>query len=231
MSIEIRQAVPTDAPHIFSIKQAVWPSETSEDQAVSYIADIIALPNHAIRLAFIENVPVGFIDGFMTHTLDGLPRWEVDLLAVHPNFRGRAVAAHLVALSGESGRIRGAKFARGLVEINNTASQQVFAKCGYDLDDQIHVLYVGPGRLTDGLVPNPENTLLTPVQTINYRGIWIEGDYNKAGFLAGQALCNEHRWDLAGAVIPTNHIIGVQTAQELGFTLVGHYQWWKRGLA
>lgn len=228
MNIEIRQAAPADAPSISAIKQAVWPSESPKNQA--YIADVIALPDHATHLAFVEGTPAGFVDGFMTYTLEGLPRWEVDLLAVHPDFRGKGIAAQLVALSTETGKARGANFARGLVEIENIASQRTFARCGYTLEDEHHALMVGSELLIDVLILPPENTLLTAVQTINYRGIWIEGAYQKNSFLAGQVLCTQHAWDLTGAVIPNSDTTALQIAQELEFTLIGHYQWWKRSL-
>ncbi len=228
MNIEFRLAVPADAPHIFAIKQAVWPSESPKGQA--YIAEVIALPDHATHLAFVDDTPAGFVDGFMTYTPEGLPRWEVDLLAVHPDFRGKGIAVRLVALSTETGQARGANFARGLVEIENTASQRTFARCAYTLENQHHALMVGSEILIDILILPPENTLLTPVQTINYCGIWVEGVYQKNSFLAGQVLCTRHAWDLTGAVIPTNDTTALQVAQELEFTLVGHYQWWKRSL-
>ncbi len=230
MSIEIRQAVPTDAPHIFAIRQAVWPSESPKDQALDSIAEVIALPDHATFLAWADDMPAGFVDGFMTYTLEGLARWEVDLLAVHPDFRGKGIAAQLVALCTETGKARGANFARGLVEVENIASQHTFARCGYTLEDEHHALMVGSEILIDVLVLPPENTLLTPVQTITYRGIWVEGNYEKNIFLAGQILCTQHAWGLVGAVIPTSDIAALIIAQELGFNLVGHYQWWKRGL-
>lgn len=228
MNIEIRLALPTDTSHIFAIKQAVWPSESPKNQA--HIADVIALPDHATHLAFVEGTPAGFVDGFMTYTPEGLPRWEVDLLAVHPDFRGKGIAAQLVALSTETGRARGANFARGLVEIENIGSQRTFARSGYTLENQHHALMVGSELLMDILILPPENTLLTPVQTINYLGIWVEGAYQKNSFLAGQVLCTQHAWDLTGAVIPTSDITAIKIAQELEFTLVGHYQWWKRSL-
>lgn len=228
MNIEIRQAVPADAPHILNIKQAVWPSESPKGWA--YIAEVIALLDHATHLAFVEGTPAGFVDGFMTYTPAGLPRWEVDLLAVHPDFRGKGIAAQLVALSTETGRVHGANFARGLVETENIASQRTFARCDYTLENQYHALMVGSELLIDILILPPENALLTPVQTINYRGIWVEGAYQKNSFLAGQVLCTQYAWDLTGAVIPTSDITALQIAQELEFTLVGHYQWWKRSL-
>lgn len=230
MSIEIRQAVPSDAPHILNIKHAAWSSQSLEDHDVSRIAEVIALPDHATRLALVDDTPAGFVDGFMTYTPEGLPRWEVDLLAVHPHFRGKGIAAQLVALSTEAGRARGAHFARGLVEIENIGSQRTFACCAYTLENQYHALMVGSEILIDILILPPENTLLTPVQTINYRGIWVEGEYQKNSFLAGQVLCTQHAWDLTGAVIPTSDTAALQIAQELDFTFVGYYQWWKRSL-
>lgn len=57
----------------------------------------------------------------MTYTLEGLARWEVDLLAVHPDFRGKGIAAQLVSPITKTGKARGANFARGLVEVENMA--------------------------------------------------------------------------------------------------------------
>lgn len=235
MSIEIHQAMPTDAPHILNIQQAVWPTDGADGQAVSRIAEVVAQPDHATHLAFWGDTPAGFVDGFMTHTPEGLPRWEVDLLAVHPSFRAKGIAAKLVMLSAETGYGRGAKFARGLVEIENIGSQRTFAHCGFRLEPEACALYVSDEIILKNVPTKPRPLPLNPscigVRTLNYDGVWVENDITPVTLLAAIALQSQESYQLTGAVIPLADKDAIKAAELTGFTLVGHYQWWKRGLA
>jgi ribosomal protein S18 acetylase RimI-like enzyme len=227
LTIEIRRAITQDAPDILRLKLATWPSEKLK--GVASISEVIQQPDHATFIAFVEGVPAGFVDGFITYSIEGLSRWEVDLLAVHPDFRGKGIAAQLVELSTGAGREMGAKSARGLVEIENIASQRTFARCGYELDNQVRALHIS-SELVEGAYPLPENAHLINVNTINYQGVWLEGQFSENAFWAGQAHRTQQGWDLTGAVIPSNEPTAIETAQVTGFILIGEYQWWTRGL-
>jgi ribosomal protein S18 acetylase RimI-like enzyme len=80
-------------------------------------------------LAFGENKVVGFVIAFSTDSLSG-PCWELDLLAVHPHWRGRGLATRLVrvAAAGSPERIGRA---RAVVATDNGASARAFTRAGF----------------------------------------------------------------------------------------------------
>jgi ribosomal protein S18 acetylase RimI-like enzyme len=72
---------------------------------------------------------VGFIVAFLTHGL-GDPRWEIDLLAVHPDCTGRGLAARLIRKAAAGG-MRLARRARAVVATDNVASARAFLRAGF----------------------------------------------------------------------------------------------------
>jgi GNAT superfamily N-acetyltransferase len=96
MPDEIRRATAADAPAISSVKAAVWPGDAVDS---GRIARVIASESHATHVAVCNGAVVGFVDGFPTISCDGLCRWEVDLLAVRPDFRGQGIGVQLIAAS------------------------------------------------------------------------------------------------------------------------------------
>lgn len=72
---------------------------------------------------------VGFIVAFLTHGL-GDPRWEIDLLAVHPDWTGRGLATRLIRKAAAGG-MRLARRARAVVATDNSASARAFLRAGF----------------------------------------------------------------------------------------------------
>jgi GNAT superfamily N-acetyltransferase len=230
-TIHIRQATSDDAPEIALLKSLTWPDESVD---VAQIARAIREPGHATFVAAGDGGLVGFVDGFSTLSSAGVQRWEVDLLAVHPHYRGQRLGARLVRANTAAGRQRGAAVVRSLIHVENIASQQTFARCAYQLDDTVCNLYVLPG--VEQGVQLPPDAHLVPVNTFNYRGLWLETggspigtSHRDIGTMLGRcgagALLNGD-WDLLGSVIPVEQAENERLAQAAGFVLVGQYQWW-----
>ncbi len=218
----IRKALLNDAQAIKILKDTVWPSDTtSEDHTQSILNDI----NQTILINENETDITGLAAAFMTTSLDYIQRWEVDLLAVHPNHQRQGIAKNLVNAITKIGRQKNAQIARALIQIENIGSQKTFTACGYTTNGGIQALYISDSENTSALDPAGECHLI-PVSTLNYRGVWVEGELKAVAFMLGQAMRTQHHWDIAGAVIPKANDQAIATAEASGFTFVSYFQTW-----
>lgn len=224
--IKIKPATPADAPGIAAVKSRVWPAETADPARIS---TAITDPAHAAFVAVDGETVVGFADGFSTRSREGQNRWEVDLLAVDPDYQGRKLGFRLVEACTLAGRERGAILARGLIHIENIASQKTFARYGYTVDETICNLRVCTEATPSPVAP-PDGLHLLVVNTFGYRGLWLEGDLSEAGFIAAKSTLCAGQHDVAGAIIPAAQTEINAIAEEQGFEPVGTYQWWKLNL-
>lgn len=80
-------------------------------------------------LAIEEGQVVGFVIAFATTGLRD-PCWEIDLLAVHPDWTGRGLATRLIRAASAYG-MRQAHQARAAVATDNSASARAFLRAGY----------------------------------------------------------------------------------------------------
>lgn len=222
--IGIRPARIEDAPTLVKIKQHTWPQE---EVHLHQMQRVLADPAHAVFVAEVDGALAGFVDGFSTVSADGGLRWEVDLLAVAPEWRGRQLGQKLVLASLNTGREKEAQFARALIQVENTASQISFERCGFCPLNEPLCLLVAPNAACDKFADAGSGHMLT-VNTINYRGLWLEEDASPASLAAARAACFQAGLDLVGVLVPRpdledNHI-------NQGFSLAGVYQWWQRSL-
>jgi ribosomal protein S18 acetylase RimI-like enzyme len=226
MMIEIRRAQTKDVWAIADVKRTVWPDDTADE---ALITRAISCEDHRTHVALSNGVVVGFVDGFMTTSVNGVWRWEVDLLAVLPQYQGRGIGRRLIEASTEAGRERGAVIARALVQVGNTASQRAFAKCEYKAS-VVHGLYVASD---DDLLESVDarGLYVLPVETCNYVGAWVEGELSLEGLRMARAVRTSCGWDVVGAVISHSDLDLIQAAREAGYTHMGNYQWWTLTLA
>ena len=104
-------------------------------------------------LAIGEGCVVGFVVAFLTRGLRG-PWWEIDLLAVHPEWTRRGLAARLVrAASIRGGQV--ADRARAVVSTENSASARVFERAGFRRSGRCELVVFRP---EDGM-PRPWHAL------------------------------------------------------------------------
>jgi hypothetical protein len=90
-------------------------------------------------------------------------------------------------------------------------------------------LYVSSTKITasvDEEVAISSGLHLIPVDTLNYRGVWLEGELSAAGFVCAARLSQKQTRQLAGAVIALAHSESIEAAVQAGYTLAGTYQWW-----
>jgi len=221
----IRLADEQDVEGIIQVKRSVWPDEGFD---AALIRQVVLDAEHVTQVAIVDDNVVGLVDGFNTLSQNGVPQWNLDLIAVNPAFQGWGIASDLMRVNTAAGHDSGAGRARGLVAVDNVASQRTFIRCGYVCDEAVCGLYVGgdfPGEL--GLLSDTELVRnIIPVRTLNYRGLWLENLWTNPIFAMALGMAQAQSGQIVGAVIPLGETEAVNTAQGYGFELVGYYQWW-----
>lgn len=226
LQVHLRPAGMGDAPALMHVHQLTWPDEPV---SLGRVESVLADPDHAVFVAEGEGSLVGFVDGFTTLSATGIPRWEVDLLAVQPAWRGLHLGQRLVQASQREGHSRGAALVRALIEVENLASQISFARCGFRREEAVLGLYVAAGEpSTQRQFPPPAGHLI-PVNTINYEGLWLEEDFSGPSLAAARAASARGHLDLAGALVEQTTPEVQRALQQAGFSCRGRYQWWTAG--
>lgn len=228
-------------------------------------------------LALGDGAVVGFVAAFPTWGLTGR-RWEIDLLAVHPDWRGQGIATGLIRASAEGGAHL-AKQARAVVATDNTASARAFARAGFHSEPQTRQLLIYrtgdqaaqpapvpgvsiretsnvaeaadwlPMDAAQGLLPAVQGSQgiklllaeqdgqpagyaeLAEVQTILYRGVWIESlvGLTRAAHkaLVLEVLCQARVSGLeeVGALVPHGNWRWQQALLAEGFRSLGTFHW------
>lgn len=211
----IRQARPDDAAAIARIMETVWPEEPP---VADRIAAAIERGNRSTYVAENESGVVGFIDAF------GTDFWELDLMVVDPIVQRQGIGKRLTDAVLQDGKVRGYTTTRGLIAVNNVASQQNVSRLGLAHDEVMCSLYVTSEghHASDG----EGNASLTPVETFRYRGGWVNEPFTEDTLAAAVRIRTEREWDVVGAVIPVTEEEAIAAAQRLGYEHVGDYHWW-----
>ena len=218
MSVSIHPATLENSAAIADLLRIVWPSEKA---APAQVASVLENPQHVVRVAHSDNQIVGLVSGFPTKTQAGEPRWEVDLLAVHPVSRRQGIAKELIQRCTNDGREAGTILARALVETTNTASQHAFAAAGYAMQLETYTGYVSHTGLLAHSPARPHSLHLIPVRTLVYTGAWIEGTLTDIGLQWARCLQAERGWERLGTLVTSD-------LHSAGFEPVGTFAWWIR---
>jgi ribosomal protein S18 acetylase RimI-like enzyme len=225
--LTIRWAGVADAPELAQLKRAVWPDDKPDP---ALIARVFSDTDRCTLVAHEDGVMAGFVDVFVTVSSEGVTRWEIDLLAVHPRRRGRGIGQMLTRAVCEEGAKRGIALARALTHIQNTGVHRTFGACGFATDHRVYGLYIASGILDGAVTALPTGLHLFPVATLNYCGLWLEGVVNAAGLIYAGRVRALYGWDLAGAVIPEDDTEATHAALRIGYEQVGLYYWWVKPL-
>jgi ribosomal protein S18 acetylase RimI-like enzyme len=237
-------------------------------------------------LAFSQTEVVGFVTAFATAGLRG-PCWEIDLLAVHPDWTGQGLATRLIRAAAAYS-LAPASLSRAVVATNNAGSVRAFMRAGFRRAGRCKLLIFRPKEQSPqalvalnvtvreveseelaSLLPaemapldddspatlprqqsTQESTLLwaegrgqpfgyaelLEVQTLLYRGIWIES-LAASKQIAHAALVHEAvkraiaaDLDEIGMMVPERDQAVQATLRAAGFHSLGSFDWFTAAL-
>jgi N-acetylglutamate synthase-like GNAT family acetyltransferase len=232
--INIRRATPADVKGIAAVVQEVWKQSIDYEVCHSQIKDDAC----AIWVAIEGNEVAGFVSAFLTVRQDEACRWEVDLLAVRPISQGHRLGQKLVEATWADAWKHRVKVARAAVRVDNIASQRTFARAGYTTDRQVYKLFLWSPEPADGQLVCPQSVTLLPINTITYRGLWIEGltsdgvseDEQRRAIMAARALIAREGRLNTGALIPVETENLLADDMRATATVPGEYHWWRKPL-
>jgi GNAT superfamily N-acetyltransferase len=214
---------PDDAAAVAGVIAAVWPGEPPVPERIAAAA---ARADHRGWVALDSGRVVGFVDGFTTQSPDGVRRWELDLIAVLPDARGRGAARGLVAAALEA--VNDVDLIRALVRVDNGPMQRVMAHTGFTIAaGGPHVLMVADADPDTGA---DDDESLLAVVTLTYSGIWVEGIQDLPRLITARGQAARRGLDVTGAVIPADFTAALRAAQSAGYSRIGEYDWWIKTL-
>lgn len=139
-----------------------------------YIVDLLRNSAQRVWVAEVGRKIVGFVSAFDVHTL-AADRWEIDELAVLPQFQGRGIGSALIRRALDEAPAL--PLTRAIVAGQNLASQRALAKNGFS-----------PGKMAELLVRRLDcRTVAAPGTAVR------RADGADAALLAGLAGCAVER--------------------------------------
>ncbi len=173
--LEIRSARAGDAEAVHRILQETW----GEPLLFDVFREHIASPTCDISVAVEADEIVGFLSAFIVR--GATTRWELDLIIVRAESRGKGIATALIRRALLHGATLGASWAKASIRVDNHASQRAFSKAGFTTDSHTQTLYLWTPA-PDATPPTKRATEraaalahLIPINSFLYRGVWIEG--------------------------------------------------------
>ena len=226
ISVAIRAAQPLDTEDIARIAD----DSLRDNIACDQIRRILNLNHNYTYVATVSGQVVGFVDNFITTSASGELRLELDLLAVDPNARslgaGSALIGQSIALARELNLIS----VRALVAVSNRAMQRLSASCGFSRSSENYQLFVSAPGMGSCERQVSEGAHLIVVDTLSYRGIWIEGSVNREAIASAYSLGRQCGCETVGAVVKSRDADANTLLSDLGFNLVGVFNWWNANL-
>ena len=224
----IRPATASDIPGIAWVCEAAFAEPIEPEVCRGQIAD----PTMALHVAVEGDEVAGFVSAFALEGATDSP-YFVDSLAVRPQSQGRGHGRRLIESTWTTACRHGFRLSRALIRTDNAPSQRCFARCGYVADQRPHSLYIWPPQASaaNGKIAPVR---LLPVDTITYRGLWLErladasAEIQHRAVQQARAYCAHEGRGPSGALIADPaHLDAVLLDQA---TLKGTYRWWTKTL-
>jgi N-acetylglutamate synthase-like GNAT family acetyltransferase len=227
--IDLRKATLADVDGIAAVVYDVWEQDALADVCTAQIQDDAC----ALWVVADRDDVAGFVSAFLTVGDGGVRRWEVDLLAVRRASQGQHMGRKLVLAVCQDAARHDVSVARAAIRVDNVASQKAFEYAGFATDQRVHELLLWTPKLGDAPDVHPKDVVLLLVDTVTYRGLWIEG-LTSAGLTAKEqrgvvkvarsVVAREGRLN-AGAVIPKDEVHLLPTDLRNQASVHGEYYW------
>ena len=166
---DVRLAQLDDAEAIHRILQETW----GESLLFDVFSDHVSSLEHQVFVAIEAGEVAGFLSAFLVSNLT--PRWEIDLIIVRSVSQGKGIGTSLIEEALTYGSNLGVHWAKASIRIDNYASQRAFSKVGFTTDAQVYSLLLWKPLAWKFAMNMPEPVHPIPVDTLTYRGLWIEG--------------------------------------------------------
>ena len=135
--------------------------------------DNVSMPEHQVFVAVEADEIAGFLSAFLVPK--PTPRWEIDLIIVRLASQGKGIGTSLIEEALIYGSNLGAHWAKASIRVDNYASQAAFSKAGFATDAQVLSLFLWEPLACKSVANVANGVYLIPVDTLIYRGLWIEG--------------------------------------------------------
>jgi len=202
-----RLAQQDDAEAIHRILQETW----GESLLFDVFVDHISSPEHQVFVAEEAGEVSGFLSAFLVSSTP--LRWEIDLIIVRSASQGKGIGTSLIEEALTYGSNLGAYCAKASIRVDNHASQRAFCKAGFTTDAQEYSLFLWDPLVCKSATNVPETVHFISVNTLFYRGLWIEGffesqlslkEQHNVIWAARSCISHESRLD-TGMFIPNSH--------------------------
>jgi N-acetylglutamate synthase-like GNAT family acetyltransferase len=220
-----------DIGGVADIVKDVWQQDVLPDVVRAQIEHDAS----ALWVAEQNDDALGLVSAFLTVAGDGRRRWEVDLIAVKPVSRGRGLGTRLIRRVCKDSRARTASLTRALIRVENVPSQKAFESAGFATDGRDHELFLWPPETGGDARPYAGPVDLLPIDTLTYRGLWLEGltsvsaEEQRRAVKAARSIVFEENRANAGAVIPADEVHRLAPDLRDEARMHGEYRWFEKG--
>lgn len=227
MNIEIRPATVKDVWEIAEINRLTF----SDEIDLKHLKILQLLSNNHTFIAVDNGQVVGFVDNFLTISQDNQIRLELDLLAVRPDYRVQGIGRRLIEKSLILAEQLKVSQVRALIAEKNVAMHHLCMDNGLVQSDKLHELRVKPAqklKFTDGL--QLSNGYLIRVDTLTYKGIWIEDELTQSAIDNSAFIVSNCDLDIIGVVVPTDDTKAIELLAQNDFDFIDNYHQWTLNL-
>lgn len=229
--ISLRRAEVADVEGIATVVRDVWKQDILRTICRAHIEDDAS----ALWITTEDGAVTGFVSAFLTVADDGRRRWEVDLIAVRAASQGRGLGTRLIRHVCKAGQARAITLTRALIRVENVLSQRAFENAGFTTDGRRHRLLLWPPGTGGERRPYAGPVDLIPVDTLTYRGLWMEEltsvsaqEQRRAVRAARSTVAAEGRLN-TGAVIPADEENRLAPDLRDQAHVHGEYLWFEKG--